>query len=709
MKDSNEDRKEEYIKLNSTSELTREEALAMWKKVITESDIENYLEHYKDEKKFDVFYTRIETNFSRLAAALSDENECHAESVISLGNESLQNIKIDGYRTPKRGYLSFSDNPRLKAIALSLHSEEEARRADAKAAAIARQQGEHEPTLEEVLEMEDDMHDIEIANFTVLQKIVNGAPQNFYVKTRLEDGEITQELTHSRAIPIQTAPSIDFCTRAYNSWHEIYVELRKDITDYIAFPSDSIAPDLIALGCVASYFREGYYTYPYFDYISSEPESGKTTAMKVQTFLSYYGTIASSVTEALLFREIDGSHCFYGLDNIERLFASPKDYVAIIDWLLSSYSKDIPCKRLEKTEEGYEVRYFDGYGIKAFTHIRDFPFALRALRSRCIQIVMESGKPKKFYPSAAKFTETRDKLYNARLWEFESVKQSYELLINGNELSGRTGDLYYPLLSIAKLVDATLYTRILHYAKSDELERREYDGWNIALISVLLEKKVFGSHSTKEIRAVYEDTLREKGLLKESDSLHTRTVTMRLKKLGFLREEKKTDNKTWFQIDKESVMLKAYSYNIMTEEEFNKSKEKSEGVHTPPKPNLVNLPNSGEDKDKAQKGSAKRGEEDKASTEEIEQDVNEDGKELTKLGKLAKRGVYKEDKNVCDRCGEDRITTEYNGEWVCDKCLNNYAEKPKEGNSIRPEAFDENFQTRQDKEAADSLGVASDE
>jgi hypothetical protein len=135
METLNEDKNFKDINLSPQSELARDEALALWKKAILESDIENYLENYKNEKKFDIFYTRIETNFSALAEGLNDENEGHVEGILLLGNEALRDIKIDGYRTPKRGYLSFSDDQRLKAIALSLHSEEETRRADAKAAA----------------------------------------------------------------------------------------------------------------------------------------------------------------------------------------------------------------------------------------------------------------------------------------------------------------------------------------------------------------------------------------------------------------------------------------------------------------------------------------------------------------------------------------------------------------------------------------------
>jgi hypothetical protein len=523
---------------------------------------------------------------------------------------------------------------------------------------------EKELTLADVLALPDYENSGEIENIIVLKKRLGGLEQDFYISAKLVNGELEHELTHYRAIPPQTAPSLHFDELEYKELQDLYTELHTSIMDYVAFTKDSIYPDLIALGCIASYFREIFYTYAYYDYISSEPEAGKTTAMKVQTFLSYYGNIASSVTEALLFREIDGSHCFYGLDNIERLFASPKDYASIIDWLLSSYSRDIPCKRLEKTEEGYEVRHFDGYGPKAFTHIKDFPFALRALRSRCIQIVMQNAKPANFYPSAEKFTETRDKLYKARLYEFETVKECYKKLININILSGRTGDLYLPLLSIAKLVDKKLFQRVLNYATTEEVERKELDSWNMMLIKVLLDNELLGSRSTNEIRGVYEEALILEGLLKDS-TLATRTVTTRLKKLGFQRAEKRTENKTWYLIDREKLLLKAYEYNIINEDEV----QKSINTHTPPKPNLPNLLNFSEDRTKDNEGSTEHSEEDKPSTEGIGNKVSEDGDELAKLTELAKRGVCESTKNVCDKCGGDGATELYKNSYYHPSCL----------------------------------------
>lgn len=605
--------------------------------------------------------TWMEDNMPDFAEAMKSD-ETIAGSYISIGNKTLQRLQLEGYEPQKDAHIRFSDSQSIDAIAKDVRTAEIAPKKPKKKGEKAK-----ELTLGDVLALPDYTSRGEIENIIVLKKSNGGREQDFFISAKLVNGELEHELTHYRAIPPQTAPSIDFHNQEYVSFAKVYKETYQTITDYAAFEQDSIYPKLISLGCIVSYFREVFNTYPYFDYISSEPEAGKTTAMKVQTFLSYYGTIASSVTEALLFREIDGSHCFYGLDNIERLFAAPKDYIGLIDWLLSSYSKDIPCKRLEKMDEDYRVRYFDGYGIKAFTHIRDFPFALRALRSRCIQIIMQTKKPKKFYPSAEKFTELRDKLYKARLYEFESVKKSYQECIDSKALTGRTGDLYYPLLSIAKLADDKLYNIILKYTRRDEGDRIERDSWNMMLIKVLLDNKLLGSHSTNEIKHVYEEALINEGLLKDA-TLATRTVTVRLKKLGFTKEDKKTENKTWFIIDVEKLMLKAHEYDILDKDEI----KKYLNGHTLQNPNLVNLLNFGEDKDKPKEGSTEGGGGDKPDTEEIEEtdlDSNGSNEELTKVGKLAKRRVCESTKNVCDKCGNDGATELYKDCYFHPECL----------------------------------------
>ena len=499
------------------------------------------------------------------------------------------------------------------------------------------------PSIEDIKSMEDFNGTGIIANYVIYKKLFNGLPRRFIVKAYLEDGEIKEEVDPEvHSIPEQTAPSVDFYETNYGEFKEIFTELKGVHQDYVFFTNRSIYPTLTTLGSMASYFREAFYTYPYFDFISGEAESGKTTAMKTQVFTSFYGTVASSVSEALLFREIDSSHCFYGLDNIERLFAKPKDYAGIIDWLLSSYARDIPCRRLAKVGDTFEVVSFDGYGEKAFTHITDFPVSLSTLKSRCIQIVMQKGRPTKYYPTPEKFAAIRDKMYNARIRDYQKVTETYEEFVSSNILIGRTGDLYYPLLAIAKLISKEVYEEVLKYAKDTEKERTEPDEWNRELINFLYEEGIYGSISPKDVREQYQDRLHDAGLLKEEGEVKTRTVTNKLKKLGFERDSKKTENKTWFIIDQKTISQRAYEYGIL---------------NTPQNANFFNLPNSSNNQKEPKEEGAGEDSNKETRSGENEPNENEEEKKLTKLGKLANTEVLREEKQkpaklvcVCGKC-----------------------------------------------------------
>jgi hypothetical protein len=115
-------------------------------------------------------------------------------------------------------------------------------------------------------------------------------------------------------------------------------------------------------------------------------------------------------------------------------------------------------------------------------------------------------------------------------------------------------------------------------------------------------------------------------------------------------------------------MLKAYEYNIINEDEV----QKSEDTHTPPKGTLVTLVTSGSDGNPPQKGSIERGEGDEPSTEELEPGFNRgDGKvtKVTKVTKVPKKGVCQNKKNVCDKCGGDGATELYKDCYFHPKCL----------------------------------------
>jgi hypothetical protein len=112
-------------------------------------------------------------------------------------------------------------------------------------------------------------------------------------------------------------------------------------------------------------------------------------------------------------------------------------------------------------------------------------------------------------------------------------------------------------------------------------------------------------------------------------------------------------------------MLKAYEYNILNEDEV----QKSLSTHTPPKCTLCTLGTSGSDENTPEKGSVERGEEDKPSTGEIEPGIHEEDEEGTKGTKVPKKEVCESTKNVCDKCGGDGATELYKNSYYHPKCL----------------------------------------
>jgi len=392
-------------------------------------------------------------------------------------------------------------------------------------------------------------------------------PEEDIVEVWLEDGEIQKEVVDKRIIPDQTAPTPDFCLRSQSSLKDIFKEMRKTICDYGAFTSESADPDLIVLGAMASYFFEAFSNVPYYDYTSAEPGVGKTTVMMTQAFMAFNGTVNTSITEAVIFRELEQTHGFYAIDNTEHLFTAPEKNSGICDVLLSSHTKSTYVPRMEHDADGNLVlKKFDCFGIKAFTHIRDIPLFLKPLRERSIQIIMQEGIPKKFHPQPNDFIGIRDAMYVRRLYDFDAVKATYETIVAKNGLPGRAGDLFYSLLSIAKLVDNSLYEKVVRYAIDTEFERKERDPRINALVKLIWQNKYFGSRNSKFLRDQWEEELRDEEILGQYPPT-TRSTTAMLRKLGLRQEEKKTDGKKWFVIDEISFSKRAFEYGIIDKKE----------------------------------------------------------------------------------------------------------------------------------------------
>jgi hypothetical protein len=438
-----------------------------------------------------------------------------------------------------------------------------------------------ETEADKVLELLDWQEDHTFSVFLPLKKIKDGNPKEYLLRIiPSEKGAIEKEvLKENRFIPKETAPSQDFYKLSDVPFSSIYEELRTQQSKYLYLEED-IYYDLESLGSATTFFREVFYTYPYFDFFSPENNTGKTTAMKVLIWCSYYGFCMQRPTEAILFRAVDSCHGAIGIDEIDKLYLKYNENANIFSLLNSGYSKGLASYRMDMSGEVPKIIAYDGFGLKAFTRTEEIP---KELISRSIIITMLRNKGFKHIirdPEPGDFQQIRDKLYFYRLKHFERIKKIYEEIKKSDSLEGRQGDLYYPLLTMAKLVSDDLFNRILEYAKKESREKagNELDPINEALLRTLIEERKIGHVELKGLTDSVNERLIAQGEIKEKESIWPKTIGTRLRGFKFKKSLFKPHNRVHFFIEEDRLNRIA---NIYLPSDLN----------TPHFPNQANFPN----------------------------------------------------------------------------------------------------------------------
>ncbi|HIH98313.1 MAG TPA: hypothetical protein HA346_04835 [Thermoplasmata archaeon] len=389
-----------------------------------------------------------------------------------------------------------------------------------------------------------------------LKKLKDGKPQDYLIKfTSGERGAINRTiLEEERFIPMETAPSQYFYLND-EKFPTLYEELKTMQSNYLYF-EDKIYYDLLALGAASTYFREIFSSYPYFDLFSAENETGKTTAMKVLIWCSFHGFCLLGPSEEVLFRTIDSCHSALGIDELDKLYLNYKENANVFALLDSGYSRGLTCYRINEAGGSPKITNYDGFGLKAFTRTKAIS---KELQSRSIIINMLRNKGFKKInrdPRPSDFQSIRDNLYAHRLRGWHEVQESYNGIGTSDFLQGRLADLFYPLLSMAKLVSDQLFSDVLEYAKQEEKIRAhiQLDPIDKALIRTLVEQKLVGEVEVKKITDLVNKKLIEQGEIDKRHMVWPRMIEMKLRGFGFRPGTRKRDDKTRYLIDKDRPM-----------------------------------------------------------------------------------------------------------------------------------------------------------
>lgn len=359
-----------------------------------------------------------------------------------------------------------------------------------------------------------------------------------------------------RFVPPETQPSLNILDiRA--SFKEAFEHLTAQYQNFLYLLEPEYY-EMIVLGAMSTYFREVFYSYPYFDFYAREYNCGKTTAMKCLIWASFYGFLPLDPTGPVLFRAIDGCHSAVGLDELDNVIQDESGRSNIIGLLNAAYQKGTPAYRIDM-EKGGEVVPYDPFGLKAFTHTSPLP---DSFTSRSIVIVMyRTPETKEQLRTPDTFKEFRDMMYRLRLDSVPDVDVAYDYVLKNCELLNRGRDRFAPLLTMAYLIDVKLYERMLAWAQ--EYLKNEspasFDEVDRTLIELLRDKGL-DRIALAELRTEWNKLLQERELA--SKDYGSRTLSKKLESFGFSKSEYRAGNRVHYEITPKRLAEWVRIYNI---------------------------------------------------------------------------------------------------------------------------------------------------
>ncbi|MFX1293317.1 MAG: bifunctional DNA primase/polymerase [Promethearchaeota archaeon] len=440
-------------------------------------------------------------------------------------------------------------------------------------------------TLEEEESLPDyDINDF-VSNKIILHKLKNG--QEYRIPIRIYKDPETGNYIREKLPRIPSLPNTMLSKEAYKlyknleslrdfftkkSIQSIYKKSRTLLKYFMKF-NEEIEYDIDCLFIAATYYREVFYSMPYIQYYSKRFGSGKTRGMRCLIWSSYHGITWVIPTEAPMFRIIEDVGATLGIDELHKYYYRDKrgyiqctnnDLAAL---LTTGYKKGEEVPRCRK--DNFDIiDQFRVFGGKSFTRLEGV--IPQDLESRSITHVMipssalDDISPND--PIKDDFKEIRDAYYLYSLELILKVEETYHELLELKIIEGRIGELYYPLLTMAKVIfpnDDSLYNAVLQKAKNhyEELwgERDPFVDW---LYRAILKSELWGDRVLlTEIVKAFNDCLVEENLIKEDKKKKNSTVGKYfLLPLGFKKSRYHKGNKTHYNIELNTLLRNLLSF-----------------------------------------------------------------------------------------------------------------------------------------------------
>ncbi|NIA09413.1 MAG: hypothetical protein GWP10_06720 [Nitrospiraceae bacterium] len=345
---------------------------------------------------------------------------------------------------------------------------------------------------------------------------------------------------------------------------EVLKEIEGAYAKYVEFPDEWMSY-FLGLWTMGTYVYQLFDSFPYI-LLTGEKHSGKTKTQDVGTYLCFNAIHTADISSSPLFRLVEGSGCTLLIDEAERL-KDPKRSEDIREILNGGYKRGAGVYRTNP--DSLKPESFRVYSPKMIANIRGLG---DVLESRCITITMlrarEGEKANSTVNNRSEnWAHKRHLLYSFGLQYFGEIREIYEHdegLRHIPMVSGREGELWIPILTLARLIDQHggnhLYEHMRETAREKSRESKQ-EGLSEWASGVILAAEALAGEGKKEVTA---KEVRE-GMavfLDGEEPPGSRWIAGKLKQLKFKQGERR-GGKNYYKLDINAIEELKERYGVV--------------------------------------------------------------------------------------------------------------------------------------------------
>jgi hypothetical protein len=276
-------------------------------------------------------------------------------------------------------------------------------------------------------------------------------------------------------------------------FNELFNMVRDFVKQYVNMDWDPRLYDFVSVFIISTYFYDLFTAFPRIC-LHGPFGSGKTRLGMVIAYASRHGFVIIDPSEASVYRSIEA----YG----PTVYIDESVLNERLERILSAgYKKGAKVPRIDRTgRDTFILNLFETYSPVVFG-FTELPSERQLQRSVVINMFRAPDpNPERRDPEPEDLRQLREELYLARLTRANEVVEAMKVVkdILGDGFVGREFEVWYPILTIAKLCGDEVFNNVLSLAKED-VERRKSELWSEEKLVLAAIEELFKESNSDEV------------------------------------------------------------------------------------------------------------------------------------------------------------------------------------------------------------------